>query len=291
VLSAQTADALLASHVVRMASLAEGAALRFERGVDSGGDVARARSYLAAAQSQKIGVDRRLRAAEARFVELFGKPPGALTRPGPATPLATAASGGDAERPELASARAQAVAADAALSAAKSDRLPRVDARVSGSAFDVLRGNTPAYDVRALLTLRQRFSTGGGEAARVAELSARRRAAALAVDRVAAATTRERSTAMADVDGLAGSMTPLRAAYIDSRRARDLFAEQFRVSRGTLFDVLRAERDLLDAALAVAQTGYDLDVARFTLLARQALLIERFGMQPVVATTRSDPRP
>lgn len=291
VLSAQTASALIAGHVERMAVLADGAALRFERGVDSGGDVARARSYLAAAQSQKVGIDRRLRSAEARFVELYGAMPGALTRPFiDADSLATDTLS-RSERPEVIAARAEAAAAEAALSAARSDRLPRVDARVSGAAYDVLRGSTPAYDVRAQLTLRQRFSIGGGEAARVSELAARRRAAGLAVDRVAAAAERELTTSTADVAGLAGSLVPLQAAYLDSRRARDLFAEQFRVSRGSLFDVLRAEQDLMNAALALAQANYDLDVAHFTLFAKRSGLIERFGMTPAVVANTLDPRP
>ncbi|MBC7521729.1 MAG: TolC family protein [Sandarakinorhabdus sp.] len=287
VLGAQTATALLNSHVDRMAALAQGASLRFERGVDSGGDVARARSYLAAAQSQKINFDRRLRTAEARYVELFGAMAGVLARPALIFGPEPAPS---AERPELVSARAQSRQADAALAAARSDRLPRVDARISGSTYDVLRGTTPAYDVRAQLTLRQRFSTGGAEAARVAELAARRRAAGLAVDRISAATDREQATAMADVDGLSAAVVPLQSAYLDSRRARDLFAEQFRVSRGTLFDVLRAERDLVEAALNVAQTSYDLDVARFRLLARRGGLIEHFGMAPAIVGNRAEAR-
>jgi adhesin transport system outer membrane protein len=285
VLAAQTAATLAQSNVERMQLLADGAAMRFERGVDSGGDVARARAYLAAAQSQKVGLDRRLHTAEARFVELFGSVPGALHRPdGPGvTPLDTAII-----RPEVVAARAQERAAIAALAAAKSDRLPRIEGRISGASYNVLRGSDPVYDVRAQLTLRQRFSTGGAEAARVAQLAAQRRAAGLAVERVAAATTREANVAQADVDGLATAIQPLQAAYLDSRRARDLFTEQFRVARGTLFDVLRAEQDLFDAALALAQTSYELDVARYTLLARNGGLIEQFGLTP--AALAADPQ-
>lgn len=104
VLAAQTALALAQSNVDRMQLLAEGATLRFERGVDSGGDVARARSYLAAAQSQKVSQSRRLRTAEASYIELFGSSPGPLQRPD----INTATSvDGAAVRPELISARAQ----------------------------------------------------------------------------------------------------------------------------------------------------------------------------------------
>ena len=279
VLATRAAVDLSAANVARMETLADAAALRFSAGLDSGGDVARARSYLAASQSQHLGYQRRMRTAEARYAELFGGRAETLARP-PA-PLAEVfeTSG---ERPELISARAQERAAAAALDAARADRLPRVDARVSGSTYDLLRGNTPAYDVRAQLTLRQRFSTGGAEAARVAELAARRRSAGMAVSRIAAASTREQTVAAADAEGLSLALPALEAAYLDSRRARDLFAEQFKVTRGTLFDVLRAERDLLDAAITLAQTSYDADVSRFTLLARQGGLIEHFGLTPAV---------
>ena len=284
-LAEQTATTLVQSHVERMQAQTNGSTLRFESGVDSGGDLARARSYLSAAQSQKIGFDRRLRSAEARYRELFGAAPGTVGRPDIGV-----LNGNPSIRPEVAAAVANEHAAQAVLDAARSDRLPRIDARISGAGYNVLRGSTPAFDVRAQLTLRHRFSVGGAEAAHVAELTARRTAARLAVDRIAAAAKREASVAASDVDGLAESLPALEMAYLDGLRARDLFAEQFRVSRGTLFDVLRAERDLLDAALTLAQANYDLDVARFTLLARQGGLIERFGMTPAVLADTSEVR-
>lgn len=277
VLEARTGVALVGANVARLASLAEGAELRFQRGVDSGGDVARARSYLAAAQSQQVGFQRQLANAESRYFEIFGTAPGAVARP-----VAPEGPGGTpiTDRPEVVAARAEQRAAAAAADAARADRLPRLDARIGTNAYDVTRGSAPAYDIRAQITLRTRFSAGGAEAARVRELRARERVAGFAVDRIEAATTRDTRVAEADVAGLAASLPPLEAAYLDSRRARDLYVEQFRVSRGILFDVLRAERDLLEAALSLARTTYDLDVARFTLLARQNGVIGRFGLTP-----------
>ncbi|WP_188946498.1 TolC family protein, partial [Polymorphobacter multimanifer] len=116
VLTAQTIAGLVESHVARMQALAEGAAIRFERGVDSGGDVSRARSYLAAAQSQAVSAARQQRNAEARYLELFAAAPGPLARPFHGT-----GQEADAVRPELVAARAQARAAEAALDAARAD--------------------------------------------------------------------------------------------------------------------------------------------------------------------------
>ncbi len=121
-------------------------------------------------------------------------------------------------------------------------------------------------------------------------MKARQRSASLAVDRVGAATERERVGAEADLAGLAGSIIPLESAYIESRKARDLFVEQFRVSRGTLFDVLRAESDLRDAALALAQANYEYDIAVFALLSRKGGLIEYFGLTPAVTSSAKAPQ-
>jgi hypothetical protein len=41
----------------------------------------------------------------------------------------------------------------------------------------------------------------------------------------------------------------------------------------------------------LAKTEYDLDVARFTLLARRGGLIERFGMIPAVASPKQELQP
>ena len=279
-LAATTAVSLSLANVARLAELAAAAALRFDSGIDSGGDVARARSYLAAAQSRGVGFERRLAAARARTFEVFGAVPDAIFRPA----LPGAVTGPAALRPEVMAARADEQQTAAALAAARAERLPRIDARIGATAFDVIDAPRPDYDIRAQFTLRQRFSIGGGEAARVAELAARRNQARFAVDRIEALTGRELAIARSDADGLAAALPPLENAYLDSRRARDLFVEQFRVSRGTLFDVLRAERDLLDAALSLAQTSYEHDVARFTLLARQGALLDRFGLADTATT-------
>jgi adhesin transport system outer membrane protein len=277
VLEYRSAVTLAGDNVKRLQDLAEGAALRFQGGIDSGGDVARARAYVAGAQSQQVNFERQLAAAEARYLELFGAPAPQVARV-IAPEVIPPTNQGD--RPEVLAAKAQAREAAAAVSAAKADRLPVLSGRLGANGYNLIQDGTPAYDVRGQIVLSTNFATGGAQASRVSELKARRRSAELAVERIELAAARELSVAEADVAQLRLAIPPLEAAYLDSRRARDLYVEQFRVSRGTLFDVLRAERDLLDAALALSRSTYDLDVARFNLLAKQNGLIERFGLSP-----------
>jgi adhesin transport system outer membrane protein len=285
VLQYRTAVALAGDNVQRLEDLAEGAALRFRSGVDSGGDVARARAYVAGAQSQQVEFARQLAVAEALYQELFGAPAPDVAR---VIAPETIPPSNQSLRPEVVAAQAQFREASAAVDAAKADRLPVISGRLGANGYNVLQDGTPAYDVRGQIVLRQTFATGGAQGSRVAELKAKRRSAELAVDRAETAAARELAIAEADVAKLRLAIAPLETAYLDSRRARDLFVEQFRVSRGTLFDVLRAERDLLDAALALSRATYDLDVARFTLLARQNGLIERFGMTPAASAAAGE---
>jgi adhesin transport system outer membrane protein len=78
------------------------------------------------------------------------------------------------------------------------------------------------------------------------------------------------------VAGLDAALPGLTAAYLDSRRARDLFAERFRVSRGSLFDVLVAEREYFENALVLMESEYRRDVAAWVLRARHGRLLELF---------------
>lgn len=72
----------------------------------------------------------------------------------------------------------------------------------------------------------------------------------------------------------------MRDAYLAQRRARDGYAEQFRVERGTLLELLRAEADLVAAAIAYFRAVSGADAARWTLLARTGRLVALLGIDP-----------
>ncbi|WP_164157819.1 TolC family protein, partial [Sandarakinorhabdus rubra] len=170
-------------------------------------------------------------------------------------------------------ARADAESRRAAARAAGADRMPRFDARVTGSSYDLLRGGRPDYDVRALVSMTARFSTGGAEAARVAELNATARRARFLAQRLELENARELAEAEAQATALAEALPSQHNAYADAVRARDLFAVRFAAARGTLFDLLTAEREQFEAGLQLADAELRLDVARWLLLARRGTLL------------------
>lgn len=260
--------ALATQHAARLQALADNVAARRAAGADSAAELARATSAAAQASARQAELARRDAAARARMAELFGS-----NAPDPQRAPPPPDAGGATDTPELRAARADAAARRAATSAASADRLPRVDARVAGSSFDLLGAGRPDYDVRATVTMTTRFSVGGAEAARVRELAATARRADFTAARIAAENARELAQAEAELAALVAALPARRAAHADALAARDLLSLRFAAARGTLFDVLTAEREALEASLALVEAELQLDVARWVLLARRGTLL------------------
>jgi adhesin transport system outer membrane protein len=260
---------LTKAHARRLDRLAVMVGKRTDAGAESSADKARADAAAAQAQTRLAEAQRRDAAAAARLAELWGKLPESPARalPPPEDPDVV-------ETPDVRAARADAEARKAAARAAKADRLPRVEARVSGSAFDIARDGRPDYDVRATVSMTTRFSTGGAEAARVRELSAAARRADLAATRISAETQRELEEAEAELRARTAGLPAQQRAVVSAMRARELFGLRFNAARGTLFDLLAAEREALDAGLGLVDAEIRLDLARWLLLARRGTLLQ-----------------
>ncbi|WP_017667692.1 TolC family protein [Sandarakinorhabdus sp. AAP62] len=260
---------LTKGHAKRLDRLAMMVGKRADAGAESTADKARADAAAAQAQTRLADAQRRDAAANARLSELWGKLPEA-----PARALPPPEDPGVVETPDVRAARADAEARKAAARAAKSDRLPRVEARVSGSAYDIARDGRPDYDVRATVSMTTRFSTGGAEAARVRELSAAARRAELAATRISAETARELEEAEAELRTRSAALPAQQRSVVSAMRARELFGLRFNAARGTLFDLLAAEREALDSGLSLVDAEIRLDMARWLLLARRGTLLQ-----------------
>jgi outer membrane protein, adhesin transport system len=281
VLTFQTLVELNAAQIDRHRQILTDTRARFVQGLGTGSDVARAEAYLADAEVAGMRYQRRLDAARGSYREVYAAD--APVHPARPAPAASQAASEDAAvalsktAPPVAAAAAQTAAARDDLSASKGDALPRLSASVTGNLYDLSSG-TDNYDVRARILLRQTFSTGGASIARVDEARARYNSAEFTTQRIANESARDASVAWTDIALLEANTATLQDAYAANRRARDMFVGQFRVSRGTLLDLLRAEQDYFNAAANYLQGAVELDVARYTLLARTGELLPVFGL-------------
>ena len=266
---------------------------RAEAGLTAMADIPRIEAGLAQAEAQAQVQGRALAAARARYAELFGMP--APTQPGrPALPQSRATSPAHAaelshDTPPVLAALAVAEAARAEAKATTRDALPRLTGNLGANRYNAFSPG-PNYDIRGSLVLRQTFSAGGLEASRTAEARARAEAAQHQADRIAAQAAREAESAFAEAMILDQSRASLEAGYRASRKARDAMAEQVRLQRGALVELLRAEDEYAAAAGALLQTSLEADLARFVLLARTGELTSQFGLaQPRPGTPRPAP--
>lgn len=256
---------------------------RIASGVSAQGDYAQVESYLASADARLADYRRAARSAEANFRELAGiDPPPQI---GPAPLLAPMPTLEEAERlaeqiPSVLAARKRADAADRDFAASRADQLPRVTAGLDAGNYGVVETGRD-YDVRANVALTYRLGGAGPAQSRAAEARLSSQEAVYA--RIRNEAVRDARIAWTDVEGLEDAVAAIETNYLASRRARDVLLERFRVSRGSLFDVLAAEDNFFQVAGRYVQAQVELGVARTVLLARTGILLDAIGTAPIAA--------
>ncbi|WP_172808152.1 TolC family protein [Croceicoccus mobilis] len=264
---------------------------RIAQGVAAEGDIARVRSSLALARSNRARYARQAATAEAMYEEMTGLPaPAGLQRaPEPAAPAVTAEMAAYLARrsPAVQSAEAQARAARRDAQAAKSDRYPTFDGGIEGGRYGIAEDRYHGdYDIRATFNIRQSFFTGTIPRARQA--SAQARAAAAQAEAISDEAARKAAVAWADLEGLDAELAALSENYIASRQTRDVLAERFRASRGDLFDVMRAQDTFFSIAARYVEVLSERDAARYALLARTGRLSDALGLEQALPAMADD---
>lgn len=254
---------------------------RIRQGVSAEGDLARVESYIASANTRLASLRRASAQAEARFAELTGVEP--LPVQPRAPQLATAAMDKETavlearSRPDVRAAEAAAEAARYDYRAVRSELLPTVTGGIDAGRYGVFENETD-YDVRARVTLRYRFY--GGIQPRAEQVGARARGAEARAQRVKIEAERDAAIAWSDVQALDTQFAAMRENYVASRRSRDVVVERFKVSRGTVLDVLEVNEAYFATAVAYVEAMSELDAARYVLLSRTGKLLEVLDIEP-----------
>jgi adhesin transport system outer membrane protein len=260
---------------------------RVAQGVAAPADIAQVDSFIASADAQRADFKRLLVNAEAQYTAAIGTaPPADLGRaPVPSLDGITAGSlAGDADA--LAAVRAARSGVDAAqadVRALQSDRLPQLSAGIDAGRYGIIE-TARDYDVRGSLTLSLRL--GGGAGSRVDQAKARVARADARLRRTRIEAERDAAIALSDVDALEEAQVALGSNYLASRRSRDVLAERFRVSRGTVVDLLSAQGNYFGVTARYLQSMIELDTARYALLARTGRLLPALGIAPAALEHR-----
>jgi adhesin transport system outer membrane protein len=254
---------------------------RIRQGAAAAGDIAQVDSYIASSDTQLADFHRQLANAEAQYQAVIGSPaPADLSRaPLPMLDgIVTATLAADTGKlPAVRAARLGVQAAQSDVRALKSDRLPQLSAAIDAGRYGIIE-TARDYDVRGSLTLSMRL--GGGAAQRIDQARARANGADARLRRIQTDAQRDAEIALADVEALEDMQASLESNYLASRRSRDVLAERFRVSRGTLFDLLGAQSNYFGVTARYIQTIIELDSARYALLARTGRLLPALDIQP-----------
>ena len=267
--------------VVRQQAILGDVRFRVAQGIGAAGDIARAEAVLADTAAQRLRYERQLERARASYREALGDdPPPRFDRP--LAPRSNALSLDAAQAmarvtPTVEAALKRAAAARHDYRAARADGLPRLAGGLDARRYDVFVGSD--YEVRGQLVLSQSLFAGGAQRGRIAQAGATSRQAAFVAEDAAAESERDAGAAFTDVATLTATASALEAAYVANRRARDTYVEQYRVSRGSLIELLRAEQDYFAAASNYLQGVIELDIARYALLTRTGEILPVIGIK------------
>lgn len=260
---------------------------RVAQGMAAPGDIAQVDSYIAASDAQLADFRRSLANAEAQYVGIVGVPAPVNLGRAPAPDLRGIAPAGlnkdVAGLPLVRQAKGSADAAGRDAAALKADAHPQLTAGVDAGRYGVLE-NTSDYDIRANLTLSMRI--GGGAKQRIDQALARADGADARYRRTVTEAQRDATIAWSDLAALNDAKHAIEANYMASRRSRDVLVERFRVSRGTLFDVLSAQSNYFGVAARYIQTVTELDTSRYVLLARTGHLLAVLAIDPSTLDAR-----
>ena len=263
-------------------------AQRVAQGVTAQVDVARLDSSLASLQTRLARYERAVANAEAQFTQLTGgPPPGNLSRapflgtlPGSLEAAREAAS----DVPAVRIAAEQASATRNEARAARDDYLPYISAGIDAGRYGVFETDRD-YDVRARITLRQRI--GLANDARIDQARARANGAVARSSRITEESSRDAAIAWSDLQALNRQTEALEQSYLAARQSRDAIEARFKVSRGTLFDLIDANDAYFGAAASYVESLADRDAAHYVLLARTGRLLDALMIKSAYQQARA----
>jgi outer membrane protein, adhesin transport system len=265
-----------------------------ELGLTTSADVGRVQARLESLQS--VLLDRRstLGQSKSTYRRLTGHEPGiAVDLPNssdavPAT-IADAVAQIETRSPRMAQAVEDRLSLKRQADSQTGNFFPRIGLQLQGNRREDVLGPTGlAQDARAMVTLSYRFFNGGQDIAIKRRIGARLRQADYELDR------RQREVEQdlrIDFDALRAArekIATIDAETASSQKVADLYRQQFRESRRTVFELLDSQQVLFAARANKIVNDTALRAAEFRVLQRLAGLFELLSGGQKLPDVRSD---
>ncbi len=235
-------------------------------------DVSRVQSRLVEAQAQRADLASDLQQATDLFRRLTRLDPGRLSRP--RLPTATiprsveqALAEIDERHPRLLSVAAQRRSQTNELQAMRATNMPRLGFELEATQRTMLEPvNRTENDLRGMFVVRHRFADGGVRRAQADQIRAR-------MNGTDATYANERDEIESNMRQSFRAITTARSKFEtlqsgerSSRQVRELYLEQFRGGKRTIFEVLDSHQALYQARRALVQNRFEELRASYGLL-------------------------
>lgn len=278
-LKIQAADNLLS-----IKGYQEKIAVQVEEGGADEAELNRANDFLLLAQNAATEFEGQYQQGLAEYIEAVGKAPEmGLKRPMlPATfpaNLDAAIDKAFADHPQVAVAKQSVIATDHDMRAETTSYLPKVSGQLSylkRDQDDIIGGE--ATDARAVVKADWNYSTGGAQHARVSRAEFLREQAKAQLDEVYRRVEKDIRVAWAMLDTTRQQQATQANRRDTTASVVDTYKTQYEGGSRTLLELMQAESQAFDAAVAYANADYGVLAATYTLMAATGQLLP--ALQP-----------
>lgn len=279
VLRAGDLKAKAASHLRHIQEYREKIAVQVQEGGADEAELNRADDFLLLARNAATGFEGEYNQALANYVEAVGHAPvNSLERPLlPAffpESIDSAITAAHETHPQIVSAKQALVASDHDMRAESTTYLPKLRTELSylkRDQKDLVGGET--VDARALMKMDWAYSVGGAQHARVDRAAYGRAQAKAQLQEAYRRVERDIRVAWSGLDVVRQQFRTQEERKTATAKVVDTYKTQYEGGKRSLIEIMQAESQAFDAAVAYANADYGVFNATYTLLAAMGQLV------------------
>lgn len=281
-------DMAVKEHIAALEGVQHMVSLRANAGLSSSSDVLMAQTRISGMKAMLEQYHAARQSARARLGVLTGVEASSYAEP----PQELANNPSPLDKidytyiPSIMAARAHETSSRYGVEVAKSQHWPTLSVRGGRTRYE--SSNRSYWDDQIQLNVDAPLYQGGAVSARVSQAEGARQIANTQVDQARFDILQKAAIALADWQGASGREVAGREQLESAMRTRDVYKNEYTLSKRSLSDLLSVEQDIWQAALARISADYDGWVASVNYAAALDNLLPLIGIQKNTANTLPD---